>query len=223
MIKKLLGVSSAVLVAVLVAGQAVAATVIVDFESLATNEISAPIPSGYAEDGFVFTTDDPRFFADAFSVWGTSDNKIDTTALFSTYEPASVMFERADHSPFALLRMEMGPAYLHSPGSNLTFRGVKSNGDVVTHDFSFPDQTSSDQTVFTVLDFGADPQNGSFDDLRSVSFFNDFPSYQFDNIEAEVAAVPEPSTALLALAGLAMLGLWRTQIGRKALQRMRSA
>lgn len=219
--KRLLGVSGAALVlAALLAGPSRAALVVVDFESLATTTPGKEVASGFQEDGFVFTSNiDPGLASNAFSVWeaGNEDKIGASTALFSSYEAVTVTFGRGDNTPFTLETMELGPvSHLFLDGS-LTFQGVKSNSQTVSRTF-----TLSGAFAFTLLDFGADPQNGgSFDDLVSVSFRNDFPAYQFDNIQAEVAAVPEPSTALLAVAGLAMLGLWRAQVGRKVLQRIR--
>ena len=124
-----------------------------------------------------------------------------------------ITLKRVDDSPFTLQTMQLGPAFNEFTEGDVTFVGLKSNGGgFVTRTF-----TLSGAFEFTLLDFGADPQNGgSFDDLLSVSFMDESPSFQFDNIQTEVAAVPEPSTALLALAGLAMLGLWRRAAVRPA-------
>jgi hypothetical protein len=182
--------------------------IVIDFEALQHAGDSAEFLSSYEEDGFRLVTDaDAQSQADALGVWGTaSENFNGSTALFNNSGGGAfgrtVILTNVASAVFDLLSIDLGPAFA-APGSGaeVLFEGRRADGSTVTQPFAF----SADLAPGT---FAFAP---GFSNLVRVSWQQadaqfDTP-HQFDNIR--VAAIPEPGTATLMLAALALMAGWR--------------
>jgi hypothetical protein len=185
--------------------------IVIDFEALQHAGDSAAFLTSYVEDGFELVTDaDAQSQADALGVWGTaSENFNGSTALFNNSSGGAfgrtVILTNAAGAGFALLSIDLGPAFV-APGSGaeVLFEGRRADGSTVTQQFAFSADLAPGTFAFA----------SSFSNLVRVSWQQadaqfDTP-HQFDNIR--VAAIPEPATAALMLAALALLAGWRARM-----------
>ncbi len=78
-------------------------------------------------------------------------------------------------------------------GSTITFNGNVHGGGTVTDTVTVGNTLSFSQFNFT-----------GFQNLDSVTWTNNYPFTQLDNVT--VAAVPEPETYVMMLAGLGLMG-----------------
>lgn len=188
----------ALAVAALAQGIAVqASAAVIDFESLASaNDVA--VGASYTEKGFRF--DDITTASNfGFAAWGSANMFFSgSTAMMNDNDGGLTRLSQVNGSAFNLDSIDLTVAY---PG--LTGDGVV----VVTFTGEHADHTTVSQT-FAVND-GA-PQTfkfTGFNNLTSVTWSNDAMYHQFDNVN--VAAVPEPETYAMFLAGLGLLGMAR--------------
>ena len=169
------------------------AQVVLDFENLSVPTTSPGFYfQGYSvtQDGFTVT--------DTFQgrgLWSvappnsnTGFNYTGSTAMYESPTGGYVTLTQNDGGAFTLISMDtanLGPQRLVQGGVNIVFTGDRQDGAVVTQSY----QHGSNDALETVV-FGSD-----FTDLVSVTFDQEFPGGQFDNIR--VTSVPEPGSIAL--------------------------
>jgi hypothetical protein len=179
-----------VAVVVAVTGQ-VQAAIILDFESLKHEDATLlPYGDSYAEDGFNLTETGPY----ELSTFGTQEDRFSgSTALFSNSIGGEVTLTKAGGGSFALDSINL--AELNgSDVADVTFTGLLSGGGTTTQTFTLDGNAFGQETFFF---------DASFDSVTSVSWVQESPFHQFDDITINadsVSAVPEPSS--LALFGV---------------------
>ncbi|MBK1678935.1 PEP-CTERM sorting domain-containing protein [Rhodocyclus tenuis] len=178
--------------------QPATANTVIDFESLAHDQEIAYLDLGYShiEDGFSVSTLATNF---GFSVWGSASYFFTgSTSLINDSDSGITRLSQIGGGLFALKSIDLAAMFpgLGEEATTVTFTGLKSDSSRVTQSFSVA--ASGVQT----FSFGSE-----FTQLSSVTWSNDAMYTQFDNIN--VAAVPEPETYALFLAGLGMLAMAR--------------
>ncbi|MBK8018869.1 MAG: hypothetical protein IPK20_20630 [Betaproteobacteria bacterium] len=180
-----------------------ASAVVIDFESLTHAGLDVVAIPVYQEDGFRFSSDvDPVLADAAFSIWGTGGIGFNgSTALFNTFEGQTTTMQSVDASPFSLQSITVGPM-IEGLAGTLTFVGELAGGGEVTQNFTF-----GPALLPQVLTFGT-----GFAGLSRVMWLqgNALEAHQFDNLVVN-QPIPEMRTGAFVLAGLAVLGVWRSR------------
>lgn len=123
---------------------------------------------------------------------------LDPTGSLFTYNGSTINMAKAGGGTFSLNSFDAG-RYLNQPNGVVSVTGTLAGGGSVGTTFSIM------QNSFERFTFGSNWTN-----LQQVSFRMTGTSYiQYDNIVYDAAAVPEPSTAALALLALGVLGFAR--------------
>ncbi|MDA9856660.1 PEP-CTERM sorting domain-containing protein [Rubripirellula sp.] len=122
-------------------------------------------------------------------------------------------FQRIDGSPFSLVSFDYAETYRVFGAGSVTFTGIFAGGGsinkVVTNDGIFGFETAT---------------FAGFNNLSSVSFSfggSDDVRFQLDNINVNVAAVPEPSSLAMFGIGAGVMGL--VSIRRRRRERKQAA
>jgi len=184
------------------AGQA-HAQVTLDFEFL-PNSSGGTVHQGatVSQNGFTLTdiTNSDRLYSVAPDSLDTT-NYTGSVALFNNSGAGITTLTQDNGNPFVLQSIDIGNLLYQSFAplqAEVTFIGNVQGGGTVTQTFTHGANDSLETVVF-----GSD-----FANLESVSFAQDFPSNQFDNIVLggpAVAATPEPGSVAL-LVGMGMSG-----------------
>lgn len=174
------------------------ANTVIDFESLAHDGDIAYLDAGYSysEKGFSVSTLATNF---GFSVWGSASPFFTgSTSLINDSDSGITRLSQIGGGLFTLKSIDLAAMFpgFGEEATTVTFTGLKGDSTQVTQSFSV-----APSGVHT-FSFGSE-----FTQLSSVSWSNDAYYTQFDNIN--VAAVPEPETYALFLAGLGLLALAR--------------
>ncbi len=166
------------------------ANVKLDFESLPEGPVATP----FEDQGYRLSTDNLLYATHPGSAYDPE------SVVVAAVSGTSIELRRADSSSFALLSIDVG-GYTFSPWGPaealVQFRAETTSGGIVARDFT-TDQLQGAETV----SFGA--EFGDVVVVRWAQSFGDQAHY-FDNIVL-AAAVPEPTTVALMLAGLAAVG-----------------
>lgn len=182
-----------------------AGATVIDFESLVhQDDAVVEVGNVYTEDGFTLTNLTSGF---GFSTYGTVNAFFSgSTALMNDNDAGLTALTRADGGAFTLSSIDLSTMYpgLTEDGVDVTFTGVKADLSTVSQTFHVVDGAAA---TFSFL--------SGFSNLVSLSWTNDAMYHQFDNIS--VAAVPEPESVALMLAGLGMVGMMvrRRRIGEQ--------
>jgi hypothetical protein len=175
---------------VAITGQ-VQAAIILDFESLRHEDATRQSHGNfYAEDGFDFTETGSR----EFGTFGTQEDRFSgSTALFSNSIGGVITLTEAEGGTFALDSINLAELN-ESSVADVTFTGLLSGGGTTTQTFTLDGNAFGQETFFF---------DASFDSVTSVSWVQESPFHQFDDITINadsVSAVPEPPS--LALFGV---------------------
>lgn len=164
------------------------------FESLASADGNFAVGTIYTEAGFEL--DDVTTTAYGFSTWGSANPFFSgSTALMNDNDAGITKLTQVGGGAFKLASIDLTVMYPGLTGDGavaVTFTGTKMDHSTVTATFDVND--------------GA-PQTFSFSgftNLSSVTWSDNATYHQFDNIN--VAAVPEPETYAMLLAGLGLMG-----------------
>lgn len=190
------------LAALLAISASPAHAVVVDFNSLLSNtpNPTVTVPQPYLEDGFKLTTfaNTPATGYAGGTIYATTPNNgqwMGSPAVYSgviTNFGSAFVLQREDGGEFDLLSMDVGMLnnYRH-----FEVYGYLPDGSYVYQ--------------YTYLDY-------NYDTLQTLTFGDEFKGVnkllfssvyaQVDNINLSVAAVPEPETYAMMLAGLALVG-----------------
>jgi hypothetical protein len=178
------------------------AVVVVDFNSLLSNTSNptVTVPKPYQEDGFKLTTSSGSpstgySGGEIYALTPSNGQWMGTPAVYSgviTNYGSSFVLERADGGVFDLLSMDVG---LLNNYRHFDVYGYYPEGGSV-HQYTFLDYNYTNLQTIT---FGND-----FKNVNKLVFSSVYA--QVDNINLSVAAVPEPETYALMLAGLGLVG-----------------
>ena len=184
------------ILALAIAGFALqASATVITFESLASPDDNVSIGTSYTESGFALNDITPASPANGFGTWGTSNYFFGgSTALFNNDYDGYSKLTQVGGGAFQLNAIDLTVMFptVTTDGTDVTFIGTKLDNTTVTASFHVTD-AGTQTFAFT-----------GFTDLASVSWANDSNLHQFDNIN--VAAVPEPETYAMFMAGLAVIG-----------------
>jgi hypothetical protein len=173
--------------------QASAATL--SFESLASADDNTSVGRTYVEQGFKLD-DITMTSAYGFATWGSSNIFFSgSTALMNNNDAGITRLTQVGGGAFKLASVDLTVMYPGLTGDGnvaVTFTGTKLDNSTVTQSFNVSD--GAPQT-FTFT---------GFTNLASVTWADNATYHQFDNIS--VAAVPEPETYAMFLAGLGLMG-----------------
>ncbi|MGQ4648951.1 PEP-CTERM sorting domain-containing protein [Lyngbya aestuarii] len=190
-----------------------AQAVVIDFQSLETNEYVNLIPTAtYKEDGFIFSSSDSR--GNVFASFGKQNpNYAGSAALANNSFSAITTLMKEDRGAFDLVSMDFSELFMGQQGKPvIDFFGIRKDMTTVATRF-----TLDGNFGFQTLEFT------DFSNLMAVSWNQTEPLHQFDNValdtsrydnQEEAAAVPEPTSAL-GLVVLGALGAGLTLKGRK--------
>ena len=173
---------------------AAASPVVIGFDSLMQdNDQTNEIGNVYRESGFEFSNLSNPF---SFASFGTQNPFFNgSTALFNDNTDGQTRLSQIGGGLFSLSSITLStlaPGYTEE-GTSVTFTGLLATGGSVMQSFNVADGAA--QT------FSFSP---NFSNLSAVTWSNEANFHQFDNIT--VAAVPEPETYAMLLAGLGLLG-----------------
>lgn len=180
-----------------------AAAVVLDFDSLAHNDAGiADAGYRYEEDGFrlVNAGDWP------FATYGTlAGDYTGSTALINDNDNGVTLLAKIGGGAFDLASIDLAELALGGSSYNVSFTGATISGGAVNQTFTLDGLAGAETFLF-------DP---SFTNLTSVVWVNSAAYHQFDNINT-TAAVPEPETYAMMLAGLGLVGVWSRRRGKRA-------
>lgn len=183
-------------------GQASAA--VIDFNSLATTTTSPIVTVGqpYVEDGFsLITRSGVSFTYGGGTIHATTDKNANWTGTPGVYSDyvyqygSAFVLERVGGGTFDLVSMDAASFYTGGAGNYFSVYGYPAaGGGYVNQNFTLDGTTNTLET----LTF-----NDSFKGLNKIIFSSVYA--QVDNINLSVAAVPEPETYAMLLAGLGLI------------------
>ncbi|MDD4881997.1 MAG: PEP-CTERM sorting domain-containing protein [Gallionellaceae bacterium] len=179
-----------------------AGAVVLDFETLNHNDANLNDAGyRYEEDGFrlVNAGDWP------FATYGALDADFSgSTAMINDNDRGVTVLTQVGGGAFSLTSIDLAELALGAGSYSVAFTGTTTSGSAVTQQFTL-DGAHGAQT------FTFDP---GFTNLTSVVWANTPGYHQFDNIN--VAAVPEPETYAMMLAGLGLVGVWSRRKDQRA-------
>jgi len=172
-----------------------ASAAVIDFESLASTADNSNVGTTYIEKGFQF--DDVTVASNfGFATWGSANPFFSgSTALINNNDSGITRLTQVGGTAFNLNSIDLTVLYPGLTGDGnvaVTFTGTKLDHSTVTQTFTVND--GAPQT-FTFA---------GFTNLASVTWSDNAMYHQFDNVN--VAAVPEPETYAMLLAGLGLIG-----------------
>ena len=139
-----------------------------------------------------------------FASWGTSSPFFSgSTALINDNNGGLTRLSQVGGGAFSLGAIDLVMMYpgLTEDGADVTFTGVTMDNSIVTQSYHV-----ADAGVLSV-------SFANFTNLSSVTWTDGAMYHQFDNIN--VAAVPEPESYAMFLAGLGLLGFAARRRGVK--------
>jgi len=168
---------------------------VLTFESLSSPDDNFSIGRTYTEQGFILD-DISTTSAFGFASWGTSNMFFSgSTALINNNDAGLTRLSQVGGGAFSLGNIDLVMLYpgFTDDGADVTFTGITTDNSIVTQSFHVADAG--------VQNFSF---SSNFTNLSSVTWTDGAMYHQFDNIN--VAAVPEPESYAMFLAGLGLLG-----------------
>lgn len=189
-----------------------AITTTIDFDDLSqSGDVATPLAT-YSFDGYTFDNNTASTLR--FETYGDMhDNYAGSTALSPKQVNSISTLSRSDTTEFDLISIDiarLSPS-VNDPSTpvtftDMTFTGVLAGGGIVTNKFTF----SVNDNEFEELTFSG------FSSVTSVSWGQNSPFHQFDNVVVQVTAVPEPTSLAFLAVGLGVVGVRRVRSTRFA-------
>jgi len=179
-----------------------AAATVINFNDL--EDLIGSDFGSYSNDGYTFRTS--NIDSDSLASFGSSFPRYAGSAgMYISYFNESVTLARPDSQLFNFTSIDLASFdEIQTPSTfNLTFTGTFANNTTIAQTFVVPNTNT-----FSTFNFSG------FNNLKSVSWSQGAPNsaeiHQFDNLvlnlSSNVAAVPEPETYTMFLAGLGLMG-----------------
>lgn len=179
---------------------------ILDFESLeSASSGNASIGDTYTEKGFTLDDISPTPH-NGFEVWGTlHSNYPGSTALYNNNGAGGITrLTQVGNGAFNLTSIDL-TAFWTGQSATVAFTGTKADLSTVTQ--SFTTDSLSTLETFTF--------NSGFTNLTQVTWSQDFPFHQFDNINVTAtSAVPEPLTILGAMTATGFGAIFKRKLAQ---------
>ena len=192
------------LIAVGVLTSQAAQAITIDFNGLLESDFPSGVQDGstwftigtnYVEDGFELV----EFGSNQFNFWRTDAPEYPgSVAIQIGTQGDTARLTQVNGALFTLSSIDLATLYSTEPVS-VTFNGLKSDSSTVTQSFT----TSAQRAILENFTFSSD-----FTNLVSVTWTQDIPGHQFDNIN--VTAVPWETDSLPIIGSTIIfgLGLW---------------
>lgn len=166
-----------------------ASAAIIDFEELeASGAGLTRIGGSYSEEGFTLQSTSSNLTSINSGTFRYSGS----VSLFHNTVGAATTLASTAGNPFDLISIDLGELNSNSV-ANVSF----------LTDTGFSQTFTLDGNAFGLETFNF---NSNFLGISSVTWTQDTPFHQFDNIVVNASPVPEPSTHALMLGGLALVG-----------------
>lgn len=173
----------------------ISSAVVIDFESLYENNNSTNNQGdSYSEDGFTLTK--PDDFYNFMSFGDLSPKFVGSTSLFNNTVGTTTTLTKDDGGFFSIFSIDLNELNFDRVVT-VNFTGTTSGGGTVNQSFTLDGIKSTVETFFF---------NALFTDLTQLSWVQESPYHQFDNIVLDVAAVPVPAALPMMASGLLAFG-----------------
>jgi hypothetical protein len=167
---------------------------VIDFENLYHNDANISSHGvSYTEDGFTLTKDPDNSFR---SYGALNSNFVGSTSLYDSYVGGMTTLKKARGALFSIRSIDLNELNSNQ-ASTITFSGITGLDASFTQSFRLDGLKTTVETFYF---------NSLFKDLRQVSWFQQSPFHQFDNIVLDVSTVPLPGALPLFATGLIVFG-----------------
>jgi len=181
-----------------------AQAITIDFNGLQESDFPSGVQDGstwftigtnYVEDGFELV----EFGSNQFNFWRTDAPEYPgSVAIQIGTQGDTARLTHVNGALFTLSSIDLATLYSAEPVS-VTFNGLKSDSSTVTQSFT----TSAQRAILENFTFSSD-----FTNLVSVTWTQDIPFHQFDNINATAVPWETDSLPIIGSTIIFGLGLW---------------